>query len=258
MKMASSDIYNHEAVAPKRFAKLNAKGKIPRRAMNKKTKEEASGARIANEETAVSMVTVACKLPAGFILEADWELREIAEPGPAGVRMVKQWHRKANGRRFLIRGNRVPLGMNGVEIAPKDCDISCTGGYAFTRIPKDAWEKWWERIGHDWQPCQGQSPMVFALDAKSAKAKAREHEQEFDYLKPIKPVELDVTGNPIGFVDPRLNQFRQVATNDELAVKMGLSEPNPKTIHVGKSGSAAEQEVAPPKSLSTTTGMAKG
>jgi hypothetical protein len=212
-----------------------------REELAKRTKEEASHAKVAGKEEAVSMVTVACKLPSGFIMECDWDFVEVNEPTILGPKSAKVWQRRKNGRRFLIRGNRVPLAANGVQQAPS-YEISTEGGYAFTKVPRDAFESWWKQIGHSWTPCEGDSPMVFCLEHKSALARARELENLHDNLKPIKPMELDPVGKPIGDVDPRTKSFRQVATADELAEKMGIQN-NSIPINRGISAKAAESMV---------------
>jgi hypothetical protein len=148
----------------------------------------------------------------------------------------------------------MPIQNHGVPTSPRGFEIE--HGWAMTpNIPKDVWDRWMQQIGHDFDPVR--NGFVFAFESrKDCMAKAHEHENMFCNFQPLTPMQLNALGQPIGTVDPRTKSFRQVATADELAAKMGI-ENNSVPITKGISGSAAEQQVTGTPSLSTMT-LAKG
>lgn len=78
-----------------------------------------------------STVTVACKLPAGLILQI-WEMAEVPEGSPTGTRMIKKAQKK--GEPVKLNGCALPFGVSP--------EFPMPGGYALTTIPADFWEEW--------------------------------------------------------------------------------------------------------------------
>jgi hypothetical protein len=83
-----------------------------------------------------STVTVACKLPAGLILEL-WDMQDVPEGSPTGTRTIKKAVKKTMTgceSSYKLNGSALPFGM-----VP---DFPLPGGYALTTIPAAFWEEW--------------------------------------------------------------------------------------------------------------------
>lgn len=105
----------------------------------------------------VETVTVACKMPAGVILNLD----RYAE-GQAG-----QPAQLVSGARVTLKGNAIHRDVEKIELNPR-----LVGGYAFTEVDSGFWEAWLK--DHTDSPLL-KDRIIFALPkAAVAEGKAKE------------------------------------------------------------------------------------
>ena len=88
---------------------------------------------VSNMPAASETVTVACKLPAGIILQA--------------CEMVPKWD--DGGKREILEARRLPrtfkIAGSGNPIKPRKDGVQVVGGYAITHnVPADLWKAWFE------------------------------------------------------------------------------------------------------------------
>jgi len=125
-------------------------------------------------------VTVACKFPAGVVLQLCRKV-EFVEEGIGGVRINRVRYDK-EGRTFVVRGPAEPNGQT-----PKGYRRPVTeGGYALTHnIPADFWEKW---LAQNQGNPLVENGMIFAApDRDDAEAMARENAHLRSGFEPIVP-----------------------------------------------------------------------
>jgi hypothetical protein len=121
-------------------------------------------------------VTVACKLPAGLILQL-WEMKDQHESSPTGTRTIQKAQKK--GEPIKINGCALRFGQ-----VP---EFPMPGGYALTQIPADFWEEW---LAQNQDSDAVQNRIIFAHDSAdkaSTQARAQAKEKVKSGMEPIDP-----------------------------------------------------------------------
>lgn len=158
---------------------------------------EASSAAIASpsvilsgEKSSGRMVTVACKIPNGIILQLCRETK-YWEDTPSGSKERKRFDRA--GPRYHVAGPAYPNGQ-----APKGYPerVPTAGGFALTSdIPKEFWDQWLEQNRETSFIVNGQVFAMSTLD--SAQGKGREQK---DIMTGFEAISQDLDPEK----DPRL------------------------------------------------------
>lgn len=149
------------------------------------------------------MVTVACSLPNGLIIE-EFREEDAIEPNPMGGRPVKIWRR--TGKRYKIPGAALQPPGSVRQNAPM------MSGYALKRIPKSVWEHF-VKLNHDADVLK--SGCLFAhVDHHQVGDQAIEQQRE-GFKTGFDP--LDPKNLPKGMIPPRFNI--EVETADEQMLK---------------------------------------
>lgn len=153
------------------------------RAENDALKEEvqAPGIRDIDNPRMAGTVTVACKIPQGVRLQLQAPMKRRVPTG----RGLENDYEVVDfmvfvGTPYYVFGPSMPAGGTpDGYLTPQQIE----GGYALTRgIPADFWRQWLEQNKlADYVT----NKMIFAYDAKSAKAAAREHHEVKSGLEPI-------------------------------------------------------------------------
>jgi hypothetical protein len=129
-----------------------------------------------NQSNSTATVTVACKHPAGFLLQLH-QFADHAIPLPGGGTSKEKMARPV-GDPVRIHGPATPHGE-----APRAVIV---GGYALTSgVPKDFWEKWLEQ---NKDAALVKNHLIFAYDKEAdTRADAKEHAGVRTGMEPIDP-----------------------------------------------------------------------
>jgi hypothetical protein len=135
-------------------------------------------------------VTVACKIPNGFIMQLERRESTI-EPSPAGGRKIEVGRKI--GEPIKLNGFATPL-----TGAPPEHQI--VGGFGLTHgVPKDFWDKWLDQFGELDVVKQG---LIFAHEKReNVEAEAREKKGLRSNMEPLDPEGRNADKS---FKDPRM------------------------------------------------------
>jgi hypothetical protein len=128
------------------------------------------------ELTGGETVLVACRVPMGLRLQLN-EWHEVQEPGPAGPRTVRQSRRC--GDPIVVHG---PSKSYFDADHRRKIDFDLEGGFALTPVPRAFWDLWFEQYRTS---DLIRNKLIFAADASSTKAQARELEKSRTAWEPL-------------------------------------------------------------------------
>lgn len=127
------------------------------------------------------VVTVACKMPNGLVLQLQ-EKRSEQEQTPTGPQSIEIWRK--TGQQYRVHGNRAPFG----EAPPAEV----AGGFALTHnVPRWFWEQWLaQNEGADYLT----NGLIFAASASHAAGQASEKASILSGLEPLSPARRAIPG----------------------------------------------------------------